>query len=434
MKVEAIFGPPGTGKTNSLMDIAFREAMDQARGILYLSYTKAAAAEATDRVKAYTKNPGVMAKIVPSTLHSLAFQSLNMNRAAVVDKIKLAEFAKATGIPFMGSEAGSDEPQEGDQYATVLEFAHNRIMPPQDAWDLFGRPGTQARFERFVVEYESWKKTYGYMDFDDMLDHYTKLQILPRQPEVVILDEAQDCTPLQWQALIHTVANAKRVYIAGDDDQAIYEWSGANPHGMRDYADEMNGKVTILPQSHRVPEVVHCWVHQKFLSRIKLRVEKEFKPRPELGDLVASGDIWDLDLEKLQKKDGAMILARDRWRMGEIKKELNRQMLPYDVLGGSSPWTNKTAEALRAGQKPEIPPHWANFYRHADLQQPVRLILSTIHQSKGREHKNVVLDCQMTTRVEADIYRNPDAELRVWYVGATRAKETLHICGGNPLV
>lgn len=42
-----------------------------------------------------------------------------------------------------------------------------------------------------------------------------------------MVDEAQDLTPLQWDMVVKIAKSVWRVYIAGDDDQAIYEWNGA---------------------------------------------------------------------------------------------------------------------------------------------------------------------------------------------------------------
>ncbi len=420
MKVNSIFGPPGTGKTRTLLSLA------SGKKALFLSFTKAAALEVRSRIP---DNGAITA----STLHSLAFNKLGANRAQVVDSKKLVEFGKEAGIPFKGGEDGSDEIQEGDEYASVLSFANNRIMPIRDAYNHFGCPGTLHRFEMYVEGYRSWKDTYGYMDFDDMLKVMTE-----RAPRLdvtdVFLDEAQDCSPLQWAALNSILPADANVIIAGDDDQAIYEWNGADPHGMIDFMQANEGEMRVLGRSYRVPRVVHELAHEVALKNISRRVEKKFLPRDADGSVISYGDFYNIDPHSLTKGDGSMVLVRDRWRMEEVKRAFNRDLIPYAVMGGSSPWTSRIANELRDGKTPDIPLHWRDFYRMADLSLPINITLSTIHQAKGREHSHVVLDLTLPTRTLAALYNDRDAELRVLYVALTRCSEKLTLCGSNPLL
>lgn len=421
MDVLNIFGPPGTGKTRQLMEFAEKEGSG-----LFLSYTKAAAAEAVSRLPEGSN-------IRPSTVHSLAFNALSMNRAAVVDKEKLKAFAKSSGVPFKGTEDGSDEEQEGDQYVAVTSYARNQLMPDvMQAYEHFGCPGTRARYDYFVKSYESWKKTYGYMDFDDMLIHYA----LRKQggARVVFIDEAQDCTPLQWKCINVACTKAEKVYVAGDDDQAIYEWSGANPHGMVEFMEEHKGEMMILAHSHRLPH--SSWeLATKTVATIKKRVPKSFAHNGADGSVEYYGFL-DLALQKLDvlAPKGALILTRDRFKLQEVQRALNRDLIPYDVYGGMSPWTSKIAKAIRAKEKPEIPMAWREFYQQADLSRPIEFHLSTIHAAKGREHDTVIVDLDCPARVLSNIDYDRDAEVRVQYVGITRSKNKLILCGGNPII
>ena len=428
--VTEIYGPPGTGKTRTLLDLA-----KAVRGrSLYLSYTRAAAAEAVSRLPADSP-------VRPSTIHSLAFNAINMNRASVVDRKKLIELSKQTGIPVKGAEPGMDEDQEGDEYLSVIQYAHNiggntRECSYERAYEHFGAPGTKARFTMFLESYADWKKAYGYMDFDDILVAYID-QVKHINIDSVFIDEAQDCTPLQWVAIHTAVLGAKHVYLAGDDDQAIYQWSGADPMGMRRFAFE-HDDMRVLGQSHRLPRTV--WqLAVSMTASMKNRVHKLFRPTNEAGLVErwanAEGVVFELD-EMFPNREGALILTRDRFRLKELQRILNQRLFPYDVYGGESPWVNKLAGDIRDKKATwrDAPPIWQEFYANADLSRPIIYHLSTIHSAKGREHKNVVLDLTMTPRVELGCQLDRDAEVRVQYVGVTRAKDNLLLCGENPIL
>ena len=45
--------------------------------------------------------------------------------------------------------------------------------------------------------------------------------------EVLFIDEAQDLSLLQWE-MVRKMWSPEKTYIAGDDDQAIFKWAGAD--------------------------------------------------------------------------------------------------------------------------------------------------------------------------------------------------------------
>ena len=64
------------------------------------------------------------------------------------------------------------------------------------------------------------------------------------------------------------------------------------------------------------------------------------------------------------------------------------------------------------------------------LSQAPRIEVSTIHAAKGGECDNVILVLDNAKKIREAIENNiekADEEHRVWYVGATRAKENLYL-------
>ena len=75
---------------------------------------------------------------------------------------------------------------------------------------------------------------------------------------------------LQWKVIDRLSEKCKIRYIAGDDDQAIYRWAGAD---VRKFLS-IKGNVKVLPTSYRLPRKVHALANQ-ISNRISLRQIKE---------------------------------------------------------------------------------------------------------------------------------------------------------------
>jgi len=65
--------------------------------------------------------------------------------------------------------------------------------------------------------------------------------------------------------------------------------------------------------------------------------------------------------------------------------------------------------------------------RGEPITKEPRIHISTIHGIKGGEADNVALVTDISQRTFYSQEKNPDAEHRVWYVAATRAKQALHV-------
>ena len=80
-----------------------------------------------------------------------------------------------------------------------------------------------------------YKKERNLYDFTDMIIEFvaraTLEDIVPNL-DVLIIDEAQDLLPVQWEMAKVLMKHSERVFIAGDDDQSIFKWAGANPEDL----------------------------------------------------------------------------------------------------------------------------------------------------------------------------------------------------------
>lgn len=467
MKTHAVYGPPGCGKTTEMLRrVEEAKTRYKPSEICFLSFTKAGAAEALKRL-------GIARSDKICTIHSLMFRLTNCTAAAVVDNYKLRKFGDKTGFRFRGQSNDTGEQMEiGDQYIAILSKAINRQSPLRDEYHESDRPGDWAGFEFFCRSYQDWKRANGYVDFNDMLTGYLKN---PTQhgSRIIFVDEAQDLSNLQWAVIEQMIkmGGVEEVHIAGDDDQAIYEWSGANTHGMAEFEDRHESDRTILTQSWRVPASVHAKAMQ-VVGTIENRVDKEYLPRAEQGVIRR---MYQFNPKSLRHGDDTLILCRNYVTRKEVEDELIRHRIPYRNEGGlPGLFASRIADAIRVFKKLEtgnavtqseldkiiavaddrtrkevqtkqmdpmlkrgflrclvIPPHLIDFYRDADLTSEPTIRLSTIHSAKGREADHVILHTGLTQKTLNDMDRNWDAEARVWYVGVTRSRHTLDILEGE---
>jgi len=144
---------------------------------------------------------------------------------------------------------------EGDNL--LLEYIRLRnLMQDRAVWP--------DSLQRFAFAWEDFKKQVGGIDFTDMIDLALQETDAPEQhPEVLIADEAQDLSRLQFALLTKWSRSVEKVVLAFDPDQSIYGFSGADPAVFVENEPE---RLKVLEQSYRVPAAVHAdalaWIEQ----------------------------------------------------------------------------------------------------------------------------------------------------------------------------
>ena len=481
-EVVIMFGPPGTGKTTSLLQEVDRYLNSGGRPdrITYCAFTRKAADEAAVRAAAKF---GLDRDSLPffRTLHSIAYRELELGRDDVMSKKDWKEFGEFAGLEtdlFVSAEAERFDTM-GANIAEKLFGCYALARARQHSVTDEYINGNYKEIplwaiEEFTAKLDHYKESRGKLDFTDFLDRCTA----SLECDLFILDEAQDLTPQQWMFARQLARNAKRVVIAGDDDQAIYDWAGADSSQMRKF----NGQQIVLPKSYRLPRQIHS-LAQKIVTRIRYRVPKVFEPKDEEGELERISDLGHADLTS----GGWLVLCRHRRGMDRVEAICRQQGIVYSR---DSEWSNTTSsvravvlyEQLRRGNPVTLGEArlvasmvldmarplrgdeifwedlvWAGpafnrapwfegltrlggetvAYIRAllrsgeSLNRPGRVILSTIHGAKGGEADNVLLLDGANKRVRDIAELDPDAENRVWYVGVSRARKKLVVAGDS---
>lgn len=451
-----VFGAPGCGKTTYLIHL-LSGILDNypPQRVAFVSFTKKGSYEGRDRL---IERLGLKEKDLPyfRTIHSIAFRELGMSRDDMISKAHYKEFSKAMGMHFVGYYT-EEFINNDDRYLFQVSLEKNN---PRMAKALSYQMESQMDLTSVRKNYEAYKEQRAVIDYDDLLVNYVK-KGTGVDVDVAIIDEAQDLTTLQWEFCRVAFGHCKEVYIAGDDDQAIYQWNGADVAyflGLTKTAVD----VKVLSHSYRLkPDILRA---AKTLSgRISQRVEKEFTPSIGEGRVLYYNDISEI---ALNSEESYYLLARNNSFLREYRERLMMLGIPFYFKGqfsvdmalynaiiryegyrkkeqferirqdsylvsrmrrdvqGYGPWFDK----LKVDQEEEM--YLRKIFKNGADVSDSKIHVSTIHGVKGGEADNVVLRLDITRSIHnalTKLQESRDSELRVLYVAFTRAKKNLHI-------
>lgn len=347
MKIVKYFGPPGTGKTEKLRSIVEHEVKQGTplNRIAYLSFTKGAAEVIRERMGATEADVKWF-----RTIHSACMTLLGIGRESVITYGDYIKFREETGMVVRSDEFDdwdNTKPLDYTPTKRAMELAaakqihlHEviRTMPPHPNL-------TRQRADSFVAKWTEFKQRNHKFDFTDMLTGFLKSPS-PLPCDVVILDEAQDLSELQWLIFELLCKNAERVYMAGDDDQAIYPFIGGSEYGFLDHkADEEH----VLSKSYRVPREIGE-VADRIIKKVGHRKAKAVHWRDAPGEVQRTNlDAFSLPWRRfLDEYKTIMVLTRHRLGARNFSDDLKTLGIPHDFGGeGIAAWKEaKIAETF----------------------------------------------------------------------------------------
>jgi DNA helicase-2/ATP-dependent DNA helicase PcrA len=376
-----------------------------------------------------------------------------------------------------------------DLAAFISKMRHENISPEQ-ALEEDG--SWKYGFPRAYAEYERERKAGGWIDFDSMLvDALTLLE----NPEVrarhqwkyVMADEFQDTDFTQMKILQLITEKHGNVMSIGDPGQSLYQFRGAKPEVLTQFHTYFPGaEYLYLGRNYRSTQTITDYVRRHYPLEIPLK-EKIVAAREVQGEPIEYR-MFNSELEEAESAIVAAntdplnsaILARTNRMLGPVENFLIEHNIRYTLLGKSGFW--RQSEITRAVEKlkpyshlslaaamglvlPDVERHYqaddatredndalenlktlkeigkkfksclefvtyAN--RAAHRKKAKGITISTIHQSKGTEFRNIfVIGARdgMMPHPKGDWAE----ERRIWMVAISRAIDKLRISwAGNP--
>ena len=181
--------------------------------------------------------------------------------------------------------------------------------------------------DRLVKTYEGYKRTYQKIDFTDMLEEFIAMDECPRI-DALFVDEAQDLSPLQWKLYDILKQKSKDIYLAGDDDQAIFAWAGAD---VNRFINEP-AKEKVLIYSKRISRAVQEQSQLCIENIVGPRKIKKYYSRDFDGICEEIANLDQIDLSKGKW----LILTRTVSRLLKIEDYLKKNNLYFESNRGKS--------------------------------------------------------------------------------------------------
>ena len=485
--INIILGPPGTGKTTKLLEIC-KQKKEEGIGwdkIGFFSFSQKAAYEAKDRAR--EKFQASREDLVHfRTLHSFAYRNLAIDDNNLFKKKNWKELSSLVGWDLNFDE--SDESiytNTNHKFVNLINLARLKNTDLLQEWRRCeDRSMSWDRLQYLDDIITGFKDENNLYDYTDMIVRYT-LDPIINNFDVLFIDEAQDMPTIQYEMIDKLIKHSKETFIAGDDDQAIFRWMGADVDRFID----LKGSVQVLDKSYRCPERIFRLANT-IISKVSNRRQKTWSPKSEQGKVKRVTHLRHIDLsegnwlllgrtKKIRNemieghlKSLGMWYGRGEHRpisrtvlnaiyawnrlqdnqtisYGDVQYIYNQIVAKGRLKRGAKTFSDEdkdkiyTLDILKKDHGLLVDGQWYEVMNKIseydvayikrlldlgeDLQKEPRIKTSTIHQAKGGECDNVIVLTDIGKIVYKSYTKNPDDEHRVFYVAVTRAKENLYI-------
>ena len=468
-EVKVILAQAGSGKTHKLLNIVSDELKTRRpEELAFVTFTRKGAEEGLRRAcNNFMYSPEDLPYF--RTLHSLTFHALELTFEQMMNRKHEVIFNRKYGYSLNRSIVSATlHPTQDSRYLDYYDLERSSALT---TLMLVEADIELGYYRQLVKHYEEYKQENKLVDFFDCLLHYLQYGE-PLPCKVVLVDECQDITSLQWKVIEKAFSNAEKFYFVGDENQSIYTYSGARPDFLIDFSKKF--PTDYLVESYRIPKSVYDFSK----GIVQYVVDKTNKPF-EFHESNGYGSITQLNnvlrlknyiKEPVEDKTTTdwYLLARNKCFLSRYQDMLEDALIPYWTSDGFfiavkelnliTEYENYRLKGFGSKEKKEkfktkylitaFNASWTESNLFSDKRKWVlysyvekygieklkemikwnpQILVATIHCVKGGEAENVSILLDTTRKTAGSIYRNVDEELRVLYVGVTRTKSNLFL-------
>ena len=258
---EFVPGPPGTGKTHRWLKSNYSEFLQKYPWdrIVVLSHTNTAAKEI---VKAVNNLPKL--KNVPDD--QLENQICTIHSYFRGEYLKLQKYDREQHKKFCSENEEMKfwkKPKSWEKHP-LYEFsshAHGKELTLDAYWAVCDsqryEPYNLHTLKKLKTKYDKFRDDHKKLSFEDMIDNFLFRAEIPIDIDILIVDEAQDCSKPQIRALQKAATFAKRFIFVGDADQTIHEYAGSDPNYFYKLASTKESKANELTEGLRCGRTIN---------------------------------------------------------------------------------------------------------------------------------------------------------------------------------
>jgi len=368
--IAAVIAVPGSGKTRTMMErigILVNEYGIPPEHILGLTFTRNAAEEMRSRLVPVLGD--LSSRVRLSTIHSFCLHLLKVEGRVfeilsgkeqlifiknVMKRLRVKDLTVGTVL-------------------REISLAKNNIIDPYEFWALFDGDKTMMKIADIYQAYDKAKVNKMLLDFDDLL--LEAYYLLRDNEEVrkkyqgsfqsILVDEFQDTNPVQFELLRLLIRedachDPSSFWVAGDDHQAIYSFTGASVGNILNFQSLFPGsRQFILDLNYRsTPQILRAC--QNLIQFNVKQIHKDLKTNNPNGDdvvvLEASNEqtealgvvneIVDLIERRGYQYSDIAVLYRCNFQSRYCEEAFMQAKIPYHVQNGQSFYDRREVRCL----------------------------------------------------------------------------------------